>query len=204
MRATQWRGPLQEPGEALRRIVFPLLDLALRAETTRQALELIDAARPWAIGCSGELHMGHHLSTLNSGCWTVLHGVPLPDGGDIDHLVIGPGGVFAIDAKVRLGHVTVSRHAITVDARETDMLNRAVDLAIAASDVLSDAVGWKVWVSPVIAFVDSNVQIRSIPHDVPVLDARNVAAWLEGLPRKLLSHRAHYIARVAASPHTWC
>jgi hypothetical protein len=198
-----WRGTRQQPGEALRNIVFPLLELAVAARSAVEAVRLVDQARPWAIGCSGELWTGHHLSKLPRSSWTILHGVPLDENRDIDHLVVGPAGVFAIDTKVRLGEVTVAREFIHVDGIRTDMLERARVSALATSDALSDAVGWKVWVNPVIAFVDTRAAVRGLPHDVAVLRADNVPRWLESQPRKLFQHRADHIAQMASSTATW-
>ncbi|MEV0525811.1 nuclease-related domain-containing protein [Streptomyces sp. NPDC050439] len=39
------------------------------------------------------------MARLSSYGWRVLHGVPKANGGDIDHLLIGPGGVFSINTK---------------------------------------------------------------------------------------------------------
>ncbi|MCE0446144.1 NERD domain-containing protein [Streptomyces tricolor] len=50
--------------------------------------------------------MGRELERLASYGWHVLHGVPKSNGGDIDHLLIGPGGVFSLNTKThprRLG-----------------------------------------------------------------------------------------------------
>jgi hypothetical protein len=47
---------------------------------------------------SARLEIARRLSTLGSP-WRVLHGVALADGSLVDHLVIGPAGVFTISTK---------------------------------------------------------------------------------------------------------
>src|SRR6187402_2325790 len=56
-------------------------------------------ARGWYWGVLGERRTASLLSTLDHQ-WTVLHSVPVGSGKtDIDHVAIGPGGVFTINTK---------------------------------------------------------------------------------------------------------
>ncbi|MEU8707220.1 nuclease-related domain-containing protein [Streptomyces sp. NPDC048565] len=52
---------------------------------------------------SGERRVGAELKRLTRHGWRVLHSVPLPDGTEIGHLLIGPGGVFAVSTEYRPG-----------------------------------------------------------------------------------------------------
>ncbi|MGW1812383.1 nuclease-related domain-containing protein [Streptomyces sp. NPDC002125] len=47
----------------------------------------------------GERRVGAELKRLTRHGWRVLHSVPLPDGTEIGHLLIGPGGVFAVSTE---------------------------------------------------------------------------------------------------------
>ncbi|GHE76894.1 hypothetical protein GCM10017778_73290 [Streptomyces vinaceus] len=53
----------------------------------------------WRTGLAGERRVGQELERLERQGWRVLHSIPLPRQVDIDHLLIGPGGVFAINTK---------------------------------------------------------------------------------------------------------
>lgn len=56
-------------------------------------------ARPWYKGAVGEIIVGKILTRLGPE-WTVLHAVPVGAGGtDIDHVLIGPPGVFTLNTK---------------------------------------------------------------------------------------------------------
>lgn len=58
--------------------------------------------RAWRIGADGEAHVGAQLEKLarKDPRWRVLHAVPVGErGSDIDHVVIGPAGVFTINTK---------------------------------------------------------------------------------------------------------
>ncbi|MFF4287034.1 nuclease-related domain-containing protein [Streptomyces sp. NPDC001633] len=53
----------------------------------------------WRKGLAGERRVGAELNRLGRHGWRVLHSVPLANKVDIDHLLIGPGGVFSINTK---------------------------------------------------------------------------------------------------------
>jgi Nuclease-related domain len=57
------------------------------------------------LGAGGEEHVGSVLAALDER-WSVIHDVRI-GAGNIDHIVIGPGGVFAIETKARAGNVRV-------------------------------------------------------------------------------------------------
>lgn len=76
----------------------------------------------------GERRVGGVLGELGDG-WRVLHAVPYGDTDDIDHLVIGPPGVFA---------VTSSAAAAQHDARSASrMLTRAMGSRVVAEPVVA-------------------------------------------------------------------
>ncbi|WP_406409319.1 NERD domain-containing protein [Streptomyces halstedii] len=54
---------------------------------------------PRRTALSGERRVGAELKRLTRHGWRVLHSVPLSDGTEIGHLLIGPGGVFAVHAE---------------------------------------------------------------------------------------------------------
>ncbi|MEV0493953.1 NERD domain-containing protein [Streptomyces atratus] len=59
--------------------------------------------RSWEVGLRGELIVGSSLNRLRRDGWRVLHSIELPSGSDIDHVVIGPPGVFTVNAKHHKG-----------------------------------------------------------------------------------------------------
>ncbi|MER6914327.1 nuclease-related domain-containing protein [Streptomyces sp. NPDC000594] len=69
----------------------------------------------WRKGLAGERRVGTELNRLGRYGWHVLHSVPLPREVDIDHLLIGPGGVFSVNTKHHPGRtVRVGDTAATV------------------------------------------------------------------------------------------
>lgn len=53
----------------------------------------------WLLGARAERNVGAELHRLRADGWLVLHGYKRDWGGDIDHIVCGPGGVFMIETK---------------------------------------------------------------------------------------------------------
>ena len=70
---------------------------------------------PWYRGALGEIAVGRILATLPAD-WTVFHALPIgKKGADIDHVVIGPGGIFTINTKNHSGKaVWVAGHTLMV------------------------------------------------------------------------------------------
>lgn len=75
---------------------------AERAAKLRRQLDYAERAeRAWAAGAAGEARVGAMLETLQSQGWMALHDVHWPGRpkANLDHVLVGPGGVIVIDAK---------------------------------------------------------------------------------------------------------
>lgn len=62
----------------------------------------------WRRGAEGEEAVGQILDGLATGGWHVLHDVTFGRG-NIDHVVVGPGGVFAVETKSYAGQIYLDR-----------------------------------------------------------------------------------------------
>lgn len=98
-------------------------------------------------GSAGEVMVAEALELLSASGWRILHDLRAPDGGNIDHLAIGPPGIAVLDAKNWGPGTTVtpdrrlvaSKHDRTEDL---DRLNALCELvrSTAARDGLKVAV----------------------------------------------------------------
>src|SRR5690606_9406166 len=80
----------------------------------------------WRLGAAGEAAVGGRLDRLTRRGWRVLHGISLGAGGDVDHLLIGPQGVFVVNARHHPGaRVEVRRSAVLVRGKATGYLGKA-------------------------------------------------------------------------------
>ncbi len=85
------------------------------------------AAMNWLRGTRGELFMARELAKLGPE-WTVLHSVLVGDRGDIDHIAVGPPGVFPINTKRLVdGEVRVNGSEFRNNEWERDYLAKAAD-----------------------------------------------------------------------------
>jgi hypothetical protein len=120
----------------------------------------------WLQGARGEERVGAVLEGLANEDWHSIHDVSLGHG-NVDHVVIGTGGVFAIETKSRRGRIRIDR----IDRRflkqayaERKLLERVTGMKAAALLVFSDA-----WL------------VGSVParrEGVTVIPARMLAGYL--------------------------
>lgn len=158
----------------------------LRAYTGR----LLDAKtdeRAWRRGAEGEEAVGAALEKLRSRGWLALHSVPVGKrGSDIDHVVIGPGGVFTINTKNHLGHrVSVSARGVWVGGHWQPYLRNSEHEATRASRLLSEACGLPVVVRGVVVIFADDFKRKSAPEAVSVLASSEMRRWLKKRPRVL-------------------
>jgi hypothetical protein len=62
----------------------------------------------WSRGAQGEEHVGAILDGMRDDGWFALHDVSVGRG-NIDHILIGPAGIFTIETKSHPGRISVDR-----------------------------------------------------------------------------------------------
>ncbi len=154
-------------------------------------------------GANGELATGWWLGRLPDG-WHVINAVPLGDAGtNVDHLVVGPGGVFTINTKNLSGKVWIGPKSILHNRRRTEFLPNASAEASRASRLLSSAIGRPVEVRGVLAIICDDWTIKQRPADVYVDATRGVKDWMVRQPAVLRSQEVIELAGAASNPDTW-
>ena len=142
-------------------------------------------------GASAEEHVGGLLGELSSRQWRVIHDASLGRG-NVDHIVIGPAGVFTLETKSHPGPVRVGRvHGATLRQAhaERKAIERITGLPVEPLLVFSRA------------WVDRPLARRK---GVRVIPARMLIAYL-GKRRQTLSseqiERAHALVVAALLEH---
>lgn len=143
---------------------------------------LVDAPtdeRNWRVGAQGEREVGKRLDRLRSKGWRVLHSIPVgTHGSDIDHLVIGPGGVFAINTKTHRGaRVWVHTNVVKVNGANQPYVRNSRFEADRATRFLSRACGFEVGVRAALVLVGCELSIKQQPNGVGVLSRSQVPSW---------------------------
>jgi hypothetical protein len=167
-------------------------------------------ARAWRRGAAGERRTARLLAPLERHGWAVLHDLAIPGSqANLDHLVIGPGGVFVINSKQYRGRLQLDPSGRlwhgpypltpTLDAVEFE--------ADQAARVLADPQV----VVPIVAVHGAQVPWgKVVMQGVPVVPARRLPSMLRALPAVLgpervadLAARARVRFHTAAQPHPW-
>jgi hypothetical protein len=120
-------------------------------------LRLIPRARRLVRGERGELRVAEVLDDLRRYEYRLFHDV-VRDGFNVDHVVVGPGGVFAIETKFRsgTGEITFRNgEGLFVGGfpEEKDSLNQARASAAEVNRLIKETCQMDVWVKPVVVFV---------------------------------------------------
>ncbi|MFF9039545.1 nuclease-related domain-containing protein [Streptomyces sp. NPDC014892] len=139
-----------------------------------------DDSDSWRKGLAGERVVGAKLDRLKRRGWLALHSIPLPSGADIDHLLIGPGGVFCLNTKhFRNARIWVGDGAVKVNGgRGHPYVRNSRHEGARASAVLTRACGFPVNVAPVLVFVSAaSLDVAPSLHDVRVMKDRGLLSF---------------------------
>ena len=159
--------------------------------------------RAWRNGAKGEPITARWLGRLPDG-WHVFHDVPAGErGANIDHVVIGPGGVFTVNTKDVTGKLWVGSTGIRHNGHRTDFLSKATGQARRASRLLSTALGRLVTVRGVLAILADEWTITEEPADVLVRGPRGAKNLMLSQPVVLSMREVAEVAVAAADPATW-
>lgn len=164
--------------------------------------------RSWLIAAAGEGRTADRLDRFAQvdPRWRVLHGVgrggPVPG---IDHLAIGPGGVFVISSKRHpRARVWVRGNVLVVNGETQPYVRAARHDAMQVAATLSAATGSAVAVGSVVTLVDADdLTVTVAPPDVSVLHQRGLVHWLLRQPEVLKDGRLEAVQEIAERPSTW-
>jgi hypothetical protein len=172
------------------RVLLPDRDLATRPE----AHDAVASAR--------------RLLALPLG-WHGLHAVPLGEhGSDVDHLVIGPGGVFTVDVNHHPdASVWVRRETVRVDGHNQSYVRDGRVEAKLAGRLLTAKAGFDVPVKAVVAVAGAQrgFAVRAQPTDgaVVVVLLKTLAQYLRTLPAVLDAETVDRLYDAARHLATW-
>ena len=148
----------------------------------------------------GERRTARLLGQLERHGWAVLHDLAVPGSrANLDHLVIGPGGVFVIDSKQYRGRLKLDPSGRLWHGRYplAPTLRAASFEADRAAQVLTDPDVVMV-VVPIVAVHGAQVPWGKVVVDgVPVVAARRLPSMLRQLPAVLGPERVAAVANHA-------
>ena len=151
--------------------------------------------RAWRRGAAGERRTARLLASLERCGWAVLHDLAVPgSAANIDHLVIGPGGVLVIDSKQCRGRLRLDSNGMLWHGRHllVAALRKTRWEADQADEVLGIA---QVQIPAIVAIHGASVPWGRVQADgVTVVPARRVSDLLQALPPILGPERVAWLA----------
>jgi hypothetical protein len=149
----------------------------------------------WRQGAAGERRTARLLAPLERHGWAILHDLALPGSrANLDHLVIGPGGVFVIDSKQYRGRLQLDAVGKLWHGRHplAPTLGAVSWEADQAAQVLPDP---GVAVVPIVAVHGAQVPWGKVVTDgVPVVAAQRLPSMLRAVPAVLGPERVAWLA----------
>jgi hypothetical protein len=183
-------------------------ELSAQKGTARRLLErLFDARtedRNWRRGAEGEERVAAYLASLGER-WAVIHDLTIGSkGANLDHLVIGPAGVFVLNTKNLTGKLTVYEHAILQNGHKTTFVPAALREARTVQKRLSAAAGREIHAWSVLVVMGCEIEVKKPLANLTLVAARSLPRWLDQLPGGALSPgEAIELERLARTPETW-
>ena len=157
----------------------------------------------WHTGAESERRTEKTLRVLQPEGWHAVHDLPTPFG-NIDHVVVGPGGVFLLNTKQLGGSAAVDGDVVRVTRRtnkrggytNSDMAGSTRGAAYDLHRELRQTLGRAPWVQGVVVFWNTFDEGPTESNRVVYLHGSDLAAWLRDQPARL---RPEAVAAIGAT-----
>ena len=161
----------------------------------------------YRLGYDGERYVGEELSRLIGLGFEIFHDVPF-DGFNIDHVVVGPRGVFVVETKTRrkkLNDEGRKEFKVQFDGKnlqwswgaDSHGIEQAKNNAKTLSGWLNSATGKTVWVTPILTLPGWLVELKTPTDGLFVLNPKQIyqacASQSESLPETQIRQICHQL-----------
>jgi hypothetical protein len=164
-------------------------------------LQLPQTTRAWRLGAEGERRTAQHLQGLAQSGFVVLNDRKVPGyGGNLDHIAVGPSGVWAIETKRLKGKVEIQGDELWIGGRRQDRIvdqvyREAVAVQIALRDHLDPLA---MTVNPILCLHASDLPwFNKSVRRVRLASGRGLVRTLASGDAKLTAEQVQTIARSA-------
>ncbi len=199
---------LTPPGQSLSIQVEAAHQAGQRPTLLRRLLLGKRAYSSWELGQIGERLVAEELSkhVKKDPRWGFLNSIPIgKNDTDIDHLVVGPGGVFTINAKYHRGaNIWVGGNTYLVNGTYHPYVRNSRYEAKSASRLLAEVCGFAVEARGLVVPVGAEkLTIREQPPDIHVVSRGHLRVYLRQCPVVLSPERVSAVLSVARLSSTW-
>lgn len=160
---------------------------------------LIPIARRFNRGEHGERHVADVLEELRTDGYKPIHDI-VGKNFNVDHVLVGPAGVFAIETKFRSGQGEITfrnGEALFVGGfpEEKDCLKQARGSAKAVSQLIAENCARREWVTPIVVFVgDWKIRNEWRDTDARVFTPDGLLRYIRNQQPRLRSREIELIA----------
>ena len=158
-----------------------------RVADLRRQLEAAERRqRAWEAGAEGERLVAAELDALTAAGWNVLHDVRWPgrQRANLDHVLVGPGGVVVVDSKNWTGQVSVRDGVLRAGSHRKDREVEGVAAAAAAVAAVLPT-GDRALVRAVLCLVQQDLAPQTSTAQVVVVGRARLQHLLRSLPPTL-------------------
>ncbi|HWL37650.1 MAG TPA: nuclease-related domain-containing protein [Frankiaceae bacterium] len=185
------------PGASARAQAQAVRDAAPVRTALARVLRVHTDERAWRVGADGEETVARRLARLPEP-WTVVHDLPIGDNGaNVDHLAVGPGGVFSLNTKNLTGRVWVGGGTFLHNGQKQPYVPKARREAERVGRLLG------VPVHGVIVVIADDLTVKEQPREVAVVSADRIRRWLQSRPPTLSPDDLTSLVRRVRDPRTW-
>jgi hypothetical protein len=157
----------------------------------------------WKTGADAERRTEKTLRALERDGWETVHDLPTPFG-NIDHVVVGPGGVFVLDTKQPQGRVSVDGELVRVSRRanprgaytDPKMAGSVRGAAWGLNREIADLLGRSPWVRAAIVLWSPFEQRVVEGNRIAFVHGDALTDWLRDRPPQL---RPEQVAAITAA-----
>ncbi|MCL6577064.1 nuclease-related domain-containing protein [Kyrpidia sp.] len=153
-------------------------------------------------GAKGEERVEEILSSLPD-TYRVFHDLPCPMG-NIDHIAVGPAGIFVIESKSHRGKITVTPDGnLLRDGRpfEKNVVNQVWRQTMWLKETLESHLGQSVFVHPFLVFVNGFVQVYRPVQEVTVLPGKWLVETITKKPSRLTEQQVDAVRQALYALH---
>lgn len=152
--------------------------------------------KSWGEGARGEIRVGEELEKLHKDGFHVFHDW-YSGRGNVDHFVVGPQGVFAIETKAWTGEISCKGGEILKDGRPPVGKNPIKQARGEAADVnklIESSRGVNLWVSPVPCFSRAELRCYGRVEGVELVDIGGLRRLILEQPERYSPQRVNSIS----------
>ena len=160
---------------------------AVAARNRSRAERADRVAEAWERGAKGEVKVSTLLAQLAEDGYHALADRRFPDSnGNLDHIAIGPAGVFVVDAKAWTGKVTVAGNVLRQNGRSrvshvVGVREQASELGYLLRELGLDP---RPYVRPVMCFVESGPEARRYVDRVHLVPGSDLLSFVRQFERR--------------------